>query len=266
MAILVPMNQLALVGTTLCVLSCLCGRAQATAPTDSLKKDVSVWMFTPRFNTLNMAPVSGNIVNNHVNLDLSMVFNQNRFTWMVAKGIDLEDFRSEMNYLLTNVRYKLSLKDRFHISPFLAFYSEQTQQLIDPISDFNGGMIFSWQQGRLTLEAFTLLVRLTHEATRKDLINRFEVRYTWPSLVFSAFAYHNTGLLDHKKRLALGFKATLPAFVVFQSLHARAEITGSFKLTETPETNNLNGVFLSLAFPFKRQRTTGFYTAQKHKP
>jgi hypothetical protein len=229
-----------------------CATGTVLHASDTANGTPARWTFTPRFNTLNMAPVSGNIVNSHVNLDLSLAYTNNRFTWMVANGVDLEDFRSEMNYLLTNVRYKVNLTGSLSVSPFLAFYSEHTQQLIDPISDFNGGMILSLQKGAFTFEAFALLVRLTHEAAQKDLINRFEVRYKGSSTLFSGFVFQNTAILDGRRRLALGFRATLPEFELWRSSKARAEVTGSFKLTEYPETKNLSGVFLSLAFPFKR--------------
>jgi hypothetical protein len=226
-------------------------QAKALRLDDSVANKPSTWAFTPRFNTLNMAPVSGNIVNKHINLDLSIGYTRNRFMWTVAKGIDLDDRHSEMNYLLTNVRYKINITKQVSISPFLAFYSEHAYQLIDSISDFNGGMIFSFQQGALTIEAFFLLVRLTHETAYKDLINRFEIRYKLPTVLLSGFVFQNTDYFDGKKRLALGFKATLPEFKLMKDVTARAEVTGSFKISEKPETKNVNGVFLSLAFPLR---------------
>jgi len=41
----------------------------------------------------------------------------------------------------------------------------------------------------------------------------------------------------------------LPAFEIVDKLKARTELTGSFKIAEDPETQNLNGVFLSIAVP-----------------
>lgn len=229
---------------------CLLVYDAAATEQDSLKRK-GTWTFTPRFNTLNMAPVSGGIANDHVNFDLSLVHTNGRFMWTVADGIDLEDFHSDMNYLLTNVRYKFNITPTIAISPFLAFYSEHAMQLVDPISDFNGGMIFSFQKNALSIEAFFLFVRLTHPSTQKDLINRFEIRYKLPSITLSGFVYQNTQYFDDRKRLALGFRATLPEFDVWKNVRARAEVTGSFKVMENPETSNLSGVFLSLAFPFR---------------
>jgi hypothetical protein len=221
----------------------------AAATTDSLKQKQNSWLITPRFNTLNMAPVSGNIVNSHVNLDFTLLYTKNKFMWAIANAIDLEDSHSEMNYWLTNVRYKFSLGKKFSVSPFLAFYSEHAQQFIDPVSDANGGMIFSFQHQALTMEAFVLFVRLTHEMPEKDMINRFEIRYKFPSVVLSGFVYQNTSYFDNRDRLAVGFKAILPEFKIFTMVRARSEVTGSFKIRENPETKNLSGVFLSLAFP-----------------
>jgi hypothetical protein len=221
---------------------------EAGATTDSLKQKAS-WVVTPRFNTLNMAPVSGNIVNRHLNLDFTLVYSKNRFMWMVANAVDLEDRHSEMNYFLTNVRYKLNLTRKLAVSPFLAFYSEHAHQLFDPVSDANGGMIFSFQHKAITLEAFVLFVRLTHTHAEKDLINRFEIRYKAGAIVLSGFVYQNTSYFDTRKRLAVGFKAILPELKLFNHVRTRTEVTGSFKIQENPDTKNLSGVFLSLAFP-----------------
>lgn len=171
--------------------------------------------------------------------------------WTIADGVDLVDQHSEMNYLLTNVRYKINVTKNLGFSPFLAFYSEHSKQLIDPNSDANGGMIFSFQEGPITIEAFILFVRLTHTASMKDLINRFEIRYKFQSILFSGFVYQNTKYFDGRRRLAFGFKATFPEFKIFNVINARTELTGSFKIMENPETKNLSGVFLSLAFPFR---------------
>ena len=154
-----------------------------------------------------------------------------------------------MNYFLTNVRYKINITKEFGISPFLAFYSEHSQQVFDPVSDINGGMLFTYQHNSLTVEAFALFVRLTHTNFERDMINRFEVRYKLQFVVLSGFVYHNTGYFDDKSRMALGFRAILPPFKVFSKISARAEVTGSFKISEYPQTKIYSGVFLSLAFP-----------------
>ena len=222
----------------------------SNATPDSVRRKQSLLVMTPRFNTLNMAPVSGNIINRHVNLDLTIVYTNNRFMWTTANAIDFEDWHSEMNYFLTNVRYKISLGKNFGISPFLAFYSEHAQQLFDPVSDANGGMIFSYRHKLITVEAFILFVRLTHSAREKDIINRFEIRCNLSSIVLSGFVYQNTGYFDGRERIAVGFKATLAELTLFNTVRTRSEVTGSFKIRENPETKNLDGVFLSLAFPF----------------
>ncbi len=204
---------------------------------------------TPRFNTLNMAPVSGNIVNNHANVDFTFVYTKNRFMWTTAFAVDLEDSRSEMNYFLTNVRFKINFTKHFGVSPFLAFYSEHAHQLFDPVSDMNGGLLFSYRCNRLVIEAFFLAVRLTHPTIERDVINRFEIKYNFKFIVLSGFIYQNTSYFDSKRRLAVGFKTIFPKFTIFEKLAARSEVTGSFRIDENPATTNLNGVFLSLAFP-----------------
>ncbi len=221
------------------------------AATDSAKHKQRTLVVTPRFNTLNMAPVSGNIVNQHVNVDLTFVYAKNRFMWVIANGIDLEDGGSEMNYFLTNVRYKINLSKHFGISPFLAFYSEHAHQLIDPISDVNAGPILTYQQGFVTVEAFVLFVRLMHPTLEKDVIFRFEIKCVFKYIVISGFVYQNASYFDNKDRLAVGFRAVLPEFKIFNKLTARSEVTGSFKIQENPITRNFSGVFLSLAFPLK---------------
>lgn len=227
----------------------------AAGATDSLKLKKYSWVITPRFNTLNMAPVSGNIVNRNINLDFTLVYTKNRFMWTIANAVDLEDSHSEMNYLLTNVRYKINITKKFAVSPFLAFYSEHAHELFDPVSDANGGMIFSFQHNSITLEAFALLVRLTHSNPEKDLINRFEIRYKVGSTALSGFVYQNTGYFDNRNRMAVGFKTILPEFKLFNKVRTRTEVTGSFKIHETPETKNLSGVFLSLTFPCALQKS-----------
>jgi hypothetical protein len=220
---------------------------------DSLQHKTKSWVLTPRFNTLNMAPVSGNIVNNNINLDVSLIFTKHRFMWTVVNGVDLEDVNSEMNYFLTNIRYKISITKYFGFSPFLAFYSEHAHRLIDPISDFNSGIIFYFQHKALTLEAFFLAVRLTHPTIEKDLINRFEIRYKSNSFLISGFVFQNTEYFDSRKRLAVGFKIAMPELNLSERIKARTEVTGSFRVSENPETKNLNGIFLSLAFPVRSQ-------------
>jgi hypothetical protein len=222
---------------------------EAVTATDSLKLKRRPWVLTPRFNTLNMAPVSGNIVNRHSNIDFTLVFSRNRFTWTIANAVDLEDSRSEMNYFLTNVRYKIALGKKLVVSPFIAFYSEHAQQIFDPVSDANGGMLFSLQHNAITAEAFVLFVRLTHKNPEKDMINRLEIRYRLQSVVLSGFVYQNTSYFDNKARVAVGFKIILPELRLFDKVRTRSEVTGSFKIRENPETKNLSGVFLSLAFP-----------------
>lgn len=219
--------------------------------TDTLRKQSRSLIVLPRFNTLNMAPVSGNIVNRHVNFDLSMVYTKNKFMWTIQNGIDLENFHSEMNYFLTNVRYKFSLTKSFSVSPFLAFYSEHAHQIFDPVSDANGGMLFTYQHGLFTVETFVLFVRLTHEKSEKDLINRFEIKYKIKSIAVSGLVYQNTDYFDERTRMAVGFKIILPEFQILHKVNARVEVTGSFKISENPESKNLSGVFLSLAVPIR---------------
>lgn len=219
------------------------------AAIDSTKHKGRTFVVTPRFNTLNMAPISGNIVNRHFNLDITTLYTKKRFTWATVTGIDLEDGRSEMNYFLTNVRYKINLSKKFAISPFLAFYSEHAYQLVDPISDANAGMLFSYRRAPLAIEAFVLVVRLTHPPVQKDVIYRLEIRYDFKFVTFSGFLYQNADYFDNKQRLAVGFRALLPMFKILDKLSARSEVTGSFRIEENPKTPNLNGIFLSLAFP-----------------
>jgi len=156
-----------------------------------------------------------------------------------------------MNYFLSNIRYRISLGKRFAVTPFLAFYSEHAHQVVDPVSDLNAGLFLSYRRNSLMLEAFFLYVRLTHSEQNKDIINRFEIKYTVRDVIFSGFVYLNNGYFDHKERIAVGFKAMFPEFKLFNALNTRSEITGSFGVHENPSTTNLSGVFLSLAFPFR---------------
>ena len=231
------------------VLLCLTLNNTHASTPDSARHKTRSLLITPRFNTLNMAPISGSIVNQHANIDITMVYTKNRFTWHLVNGVDLEDIHTEMNYFLTNVRYKINITKEFGISPFLAFYSEHSHQVFDPVSDVNGGLLFTYQHNSITVEAFALFVRLTHKNSERDMINRFEIRYKLRFVVLSGFVYQNTGYFDDKRRIAVGFRAILPQFKVFSKIRARAEVTGSFKISEYPQTKIFNGVFLSLAFP-----------------
>jgi hypothetical protein len=227
----------------------LCQVSFATT-SDSLNRQNRLLLLTPRFNTLNMAPVSGNIVNRNVNMDATLLYVKNQFTLTVVGGADLQDRHSEMNYLLTNVRYKFKLTKNFSVTPFLAFYSEHAHQLFDKGSDANGGMFFSYQRGFFTVELFALVLRLTHENALKDAINRLEIKWKFPLITFSGFVYHNSRYFDDKERLSLGFKALLPEFKLFNKVPARTDVTGSFKIYENAKSTVLSGVFLSVAFPF----------------
>jgi hypothetical protein len=227
------------------------GSPVSASALDSLNQKTRSLIVTPRFNTSNMAPVTGNIINRHVNMDLTLVYSKNNFMWTFVNAVDLEDQRSEMNYLFTNIRYKINLARPFSVTPFLAFYSEHAHQVFDKGSDANGGMMVTYQQGGVTVEAFALLLRLTSKETVMDAIKRLEVKFRFQRFVFSGLMFYNTGYLDNKERLAIGFRALLPEFTVFKNLNARAEIHGSFRVFENPETRNLNGVFLSLAFPIR---------------
>jgi hypothetical protein len=219
------------------------------AEIDSTRQQRSSLIITPRFNTLNIAPVSGNIVNRHVNIDILMTYTNGRFTWMMQNGIDLEDSHSDMNYFLMNVRYKFSLTKNFGVSPFLAWYSEHAHDLIDPISDANGGVLFSYQHRFLTIEMFFLLVRVSHRFPEKDNINRLEIKCNLKPITISGFVYQNTAYFDGRERLAFGVKMVFPEIPFFWKVKARSEVMGSFLIHENPETSNVSGVFLSLAFP-----------------
>jgi hypothetical protein len=220
-------------------------------PEDSVKRKVHHLFITTRFNTLNMAPVSGNIVNRNVNADMTIAYAVGKFTLTLQNGVDLEDRRSEMNYLLINARYKLNLTRTLSVSPFLAFYSEHTNRFIDKGADANGGMFFTFQNRSFTVEAFALIVRLTHESHLKEAINRVEIKWKSPSITLSAFVYHNARYFDEDERISIGFRAALPEFKIFDTVSARTDLTGSFKVYDYPESKSLNGVFLSLVFPVK---------------
>jgi hypothetical protein len=111
-------------------------------------------------------------------------------------------------------------------------------------------MIFTYQHKFLTIEAFALFVRLTHQNTSMDAINRLEIKCKFPVITLSGFIYHNTKYFDDRERVCLGFKVLFPEVKLFDKVRARTDITGSFKVYETPKTTTLSGVFLSLAFPF----------------
>jgi hypothetical protein len=222
----------------------------ATTP-DSLRNKQQILLLTLRFNTLNMAPVSGNIVNRNVNTDATIMYSIKNLTMTMQNGVDLQDARSEMNYFLVNARYKLRLSRTLSVSPFMAFYSEHTKELFDPGADANGGMFFTWNNHHLTIEAFALIVRLTHEQSMKEAINRLEVKWKLRSVTLSGFVYHNTRYFDDDERLCLGFRLMLPEFAIFNKVNLRTDVTGSFKIYEHPHTSGLNGVFLSLVMPLK---------------
>jgi hypothetical protein len=205
---------------------------------DSVKRKARSLFITPRFNTLNMAPVSGTIVNRHINADVSIVYVKNKFTLTFMDAVDLEDLHSEMNYFFINARYKLKLTEKFSVSPFIAFYSEHAHQLFDIGSDANGGMLFTYQHNSFSVEAFALFVRLTHQNSSMDAVHRFEIKYKFPLMTLSAFVYHNTKYLDDRERVCVGFKALLPEFKLFNKLPARTDVSGSFKVYENPKTTS----------------------------
>jgi hypothetical protein len=226
-------------------------RLAFATPQDSTKLRDHHLLITPRFNTLNMAPVSGNIVNRNVNIDLTITYVKKGFTVNLQNGVDLEDKRSEMNYLLVNARYKFNLSRTVSISPFLAFYSEHSQQFIDKGSDANGGMLLTFQNDVLTVEAFALIVRLTHRTDMKEAVNRLEIKRKIRSMTLSGFVYHNARYFDEDERISIGFRILLPEFKILNKVTARTHITGSFKVYDYPRTKSLSGVFLSLVFPVK---------------
>jgi hypothetical protein len=205
----------------------------------------------PRFNTLSMTPVSGNIISKNVNADISVACITNKLIATLQSGIDFEDTESEMNFLLMNVRYKIRLTRVLSISPFLAFYSEHKQRFIDEGSDANGGVFLTFEHSNFTLEGFVLIVRLTHERQMKEAFNRLEVKWKLRTMTLSGFVFHNTQYFDSDERICLGFRIMLPEIILYRGLRARTDITSSFKVYETPETSSLSGVFLSLAFPIR---------------
>jgi hypothetical protein len=219
------------------------------APQDSVKRNWAL-LITPRFNTLNMAPVSGTIVNRHVNADITIVFRKNNLTMTLQNGADLEDRHSEMNFLLMNVRYKLTLSRQFSVSPFIAFYSEHKQEFIDRGSDANGGMFMTWNYRNVTIEGFALVVRLTHEKDQKESINRLEMKWKYQSVTLSGFVYHNARYFDADESVSIGFRMLMPELMLFNKVPVRTDVTGSFKVYQNMPTNSLSGVFLSLALPF----------------
>ena len=220
-------------------------------PEDSVKgKSRSLFIIT-RFNTLNMAPVSGNIVNRNVNADLTVAYTHTKFTVTLQNGVDLQDRDSEMNYLLVNARYKINLNKRFSVSPFLAFYSEHVHQFIDDGSDANGGMFFTFQNRSFTAEVFALIVRLTHRSHLKEAINRVEVKWKIQSMTLSGFLFHNARYFDEDERISIGFRMAFPEFTILNTVAARTDVTGSFIVYDSPNTRGLSGVFLSLVFPVK---------------
>lgn len=219
------------------------------APQDSVKRNWAL-LLTPRFNTLNMAPVSGTIVNRHVNTDITIVYRKNNLTMTLQNGADLEDRHSEMNFLLMNARYKLTLSRQFSVSPFIAFYSEHKEEFIDRGSDANGGVFFTWNYRNVTIEGFALVVRLTHEKNLKESINRLEIKWKHQSVALSGFVYHNARYFDVDESVSVGFRMLMPEFMLFNTLPVRTDVTGSFKVYENMRTNGLSGVFLSLALPF----------------
>lgn len=221
------------------------------ATPDSLRNKNRSCLITLRFNTLNMAPVSGNIVNRNVNTDATLMYSMKNLTLTMQNGVDLQDAHSEMNYFLVNARYKLRVSRTLSVTPFMAFYSEHAQELFDPGADANGGMFFTWSNQRFTVEAFALIVRLTHEQSMKDAINRLEVKWKLRSATLSGFVYHNARYFDDDERVCLGFRLMLPEFTIFSKVNLRTDITGSFKIYEHPHTSGLNGVFLSLVMPMK---------------
>jgi hypothetical protein len=219
-------------------------------PEDSVRQKRQ-FTVTPRFNTLNMAPVSGTIVNRNVNADVTLTFGLKNLLLTAQNGVDLQDVHSEMNYFLANARYKVRLSKKISMSPFLAFYSEHAHKLLDTGADANGGMLLTFNDKRLMIEAFALIVRLTHERKAKEAINRLEVKWKFRSFALSGFVYHNARYFDEDERLSLGFRLILPELAISKNISLRTDVTGSFKVYDYPKSSGLNGVFLSLAAPVK---------------
>jgi hypothetical protein len=235
----------------LTVLSLALSQPSFAITSDSTKQKVHSLVVTPRFNTLNMAPISGTIINRHVNADLTLVYIREKFTLTFTDAVDIEDLNSEMNYFFVNARYKFNVTKKLSVTPFIAFYSEHAHQFFDVGSDANGGALFGYQHNSFSIEAFALFVRLTHKNSVMDAINRLEAKYRFQHITLSGFVYHNAAYFDNKERVCIGFKLLMPEFKVFKKVNARTEFTGSFKIYELPKTAALSGVFLSLAFPLR---------------
>lgn len=117
---------------------CFCtpSAARATATVIDSSGNRMGWEIVSRLNSAGHFPFTGSIVNRHVNADINIALEYQRWGLFLFKSHDLEQRDSPVNYFQPGVFRSISITPDIDVRFFFGYVFSQASSFRDPDSDF----------------------------------------------------------------------------------------------------------------------------------
>lgn len=170
-------------------------------------------VFTSRLHSTGHFPYSGSLLNHHLNADFNLYYTNNQNGFFIFKAIDMEDIKSDINYLQIGVFRKIFIAKKMTITPYAGYLFLQNNKFLDKGSDLFLALAPAFESYRLKIENTTLITNILEKDYPMAMANRLEIKYTFKPFAISWFTWHNM-ILSETKNQSLSIAASFQFYQV----------------------------------------------------
>jgi hypothetical protein len=211
-------------------------------------KPKRTFVITPRFNSAGFFPFSGALINDHINFDLNIFYENKGYGFFLFKSVDLADAHSIVNYLQPGVFKKINISSTLYLRAFVGYVFSQTTEFRDKDSDYFASLAGYWAiSEKLKVENTALFFDLGQSA---KLANRLLVTYQLEKFRFDFYVWQRIVFDNNQYATSASLAINLPKIKLTEGWHIQNTISYQGYLTEMkPDWAMRQGFLLSVAFP-----------------
>ena len=206
---------------------------------------------TPRINSAGYFPFTGAILNRNTNVDLNVIFQKRGYGFLAFKSLDLEDKKSDINYLQSAVFKQFRVSKTVQVGLFFGYLFSQISEFKDVVgSDYFGAWTVYWDiNKKLRLENIMLI---TDVSTQQKIVNRILILYTVKKFRLN-LSLHQREVPEINNFSASGsFGISLPKLKIVNKVSTQFTAAYQTYITANrPDFALKDGFLFSLAFPIE---------------
>lgn len=231
---------------------CFCtpSAARATATVIDSSGNRMGWEIVSRLNSAGHFPFTGSIVNRHVNADINIALEYQRWGLFLFKSHDLEQRDSPVNYFQPGVFRSISITPDIDVRFFFGYVFSQASSFRDPDSDFYAAPVLYWNIGSgFKLENCALFFDLSSVA---KLANRVKMVWTTGSVSLEAFVWHRWVIRQDRHATSASLAFGLPPLRFSKSAELVLSLSYQGYVTRAkPDFARRDGFLVNLALALR---------------